>query len=85
MNVHQENVLIAMRLWSLRVGELAAEMARAAGEQAPRPLSEQQIHRALEAHRTEHSVCMTWLLDVWDHIDEESRGRPESPSPTRSS
>ena len=80
MNVHQENVLIAMRLWSLGVSELAVELARQANAEATRPLSEAQIHRALEAHRKEHSVCMTWLLDVWDQIEKENQAMPEVPS-----
>jgi hypothetical protein len=85
MNVHQENVLIAMRLWSLNVSELAVELARQANEEATRPLSEAQIHRALEAHRKEHSVCMTWLLDVWDQIEQENQAMPEVPSSGSSS
>jgi hypothetical protein len=80
INVHQENVLITMRLWSLGVADLAAELARQANEEATRPLSEAQIHRALEAHRKEHSVCMTWLLDVWDQIEQENQAMPEIPS-----
>jgi hypothetical protein len=80
MNVGQENVLIAMRVWSLRVGELACELARQANEVVTRPLSEAQIHRALEAHRKEHSVCTTWLLDVWDQLEQENQGEPEAPS-----
>jgi hypothetical protein len=80
MNVHQENVLIAMRLWSLNVSELAVELARQANEEATRPLSEAQIRRALDAHREEHSVCMTWLLDVWDQIERENQAMPEVPS-----
>jgi hypothetical protein len=85
MNVHQENVLIAMRLWSLRIGDLAVELARQAKEDVIRPLSEAQIHRALEAHRKEHSVCMTWLLDVWDQIEQENQAKPEGPSSGSSS
>ncbi len=69
MNVQQENVLIAMRLWSLGVGKLASEMAIEAKEEVARPLSDAQIHRALEAHRKEHAVCLKWLLDEWDNID----------------
>ena len=80
MTVHQENVLISMRLWSLGVSELAAELARQAKEEVARPLTEAQIHRALETHRTEHSVCMTWLLDVWDQIEQENQAMPEVPS-----
>jgi hypothetical protein len=76
INVHQENVLITMRLWSLGVGDLAAELARQANEEAARPLSEAQIRRALEVHRKEHAVCMTWLLDVWDQIEQENRAMP---------
>lgn len=75
MNVQQENVLIAMRLWSLGVGELAREMASKASEEVARPLSDAQIHRALEAHRKEHAVCLKWLLDEWDNI-----GRADPPS-----
>jgi hypothetical protein len=85
MNVHQENVLIAMRLWSLNVSELAVELARQANEEATRPLSEAQIRRALDAHREEHSVCMTWLLDVWDQIERENQAMPEVPSSGSSS
>jgi hypothetical protein len=81
MNVHQEAVLIAMRQWSLGVSQLAAELARQANEEATRPLSEAQIHRALEAHQKEHSVCMTWLLDVWDHIEQENQAMPGVPFP----
>jgi hypothetical protein len=77
MNVQQENVLIAMRLWSLGVSDLAVELARQAKEDVIRPLSEAQIHRALEAHRKEHSVCMTWLLDVWDQIEQENQAMSE--------
>lgn len=80
MNVGQENVLVAIRMWSLRVGELAAELARQANEEATRPLSEAQIHRALEAHQKEHSVCMTWLLDTWDQIEQDNQAMPGSPS-----
>ena len=85
MNVHQENVLIAMRLWSLNVSELAVELARQANEEATRPLSEAQIRRALDAHREEHSVCMTWLLDVWDQIERENQAMPGVPSSGSSS
>ena len=77
MNVQQENVLIAMRLWSLGVSDLAVELARQAKEDVIRPLSEAQIHRALEAHRKEHSLCMTWLLDVWDQIEQENQAMSE--------
>lgn len=80
MTVQQENVLIAMRLWSLGVSELAAGLARQANEEATRPLSEAQIHRALEVHRKEHSVCMTWLLDVWDQVEKENQAMREIPS-----
>jgi len=79
MTVHQENVLISMRLWSLRVGELAVELARQANEEVARPLTAAQIHRALDAHREEHSVCMQWLLDAWDQIEKESQTAPDSP------
>lgn len=85
MNVQQENVLIAMRLWSLGISQLAAELARQANEEATRPLSEAQIHRALEAHRKEHSMCMTWLLDVWDQIERESQAMPAAPPSAASS
>ena len=78
MNVQQENVLIAMRLWSLGVTELASQMASQAKEEVARPLSDTQIHRALEAHRKEHAVCLKWLLDEWDHMEQEHR--PESDS-----
>ena len=85
ITVHQESVLIAMRLWSLGVSELAVELARQANEKATRPLSETQIQRALEAHRKEHSMCMTWLLDVWDEIERENQAMPGVPSPGSSS
>jgi hypothetical protein len=85
INVHQENVLITMRLWSLGVADLAAELARQANEEVTRPLSEAQIHRALESHRKEHSVCMAWLLDVWEQIEQESQAMPEIPSSASSS
>jgi hypothetical protein len=85
MNVHQENVLIAMRLWSLGVSDLAVELARQANEDVIRPLSEAQIRRALEAHRKEHSVCMTWLLDVWDQMEREAQAMPQLPSAGSSS
>lgn len=78
MNVQQENVLIAMRLWSLGVTELASQMASQAKEEVARPLSDTQIHRALEAHRKEHAVCLKWLLDEWDHIDQAQRPSLES-------
>ena len=78
MNVQQENVLIAMRLWSLGVGKLASEMAIQAKEEVARPLSDAQIHRALEAHRNEHAVCLKWLLDEWDHIDRGERPSSDS-------
>ena len=78
MNVQQENVLIAMRLWSLGVGQLAAEMAQQASEEVARPLSDAQIRRALEAHRKEHAVCLKWLLDEWDHDEQESRALTDS-------
>ncbi|MEP6882080.1 MAG: hypothetical protein ABI866_08810 [Dokdonella sp.] len=78
MNVQQENVLIAMRLWSLGVGELAREMASKASEEVARPLSDAQIHRALEAHRKEHAVCLKWLLDEWDNIDRGDRPSSDS-------
>ena len=80
MNVQQENVLIAMRLWSLRIGELATEMARKASEEVVRPLSEAQLHRALVAHRNEHAVCVKWLLDEWDHIEQENRSQLSLPA-----
>ena len=78
MNVQQENVLIAMRLWSLGIGKLASEMAGQSSEEVTRPLSDAQIHRALEAHRKEHAICLKWLLDEWDHMEQEHR--PESHS-----
>ncbi len=78
MNVQQENVLIAMRLWSLGVGDLAREMASKASEEVARPLSDAQIHRALEAHRKEHAVCLKWLLDEWDNIDRGDRPSSDS-------
>ena len=68
LNVQQENVVLSMRIWSLRICELAVQLAREAGEDVHRPLSEAQIERALDAHRQEHSVCMAWLLDAWDGI-----------------
>jgi hypothetical protein len=76
LNVPQENVLISMRIWSLGIGKLGAQLARQAGEEVLRPLSEAQINRALEAHRKEHQICMTWLLDVWDGIEKETQATP---------
>lgn len=76
LSVDQENVLLSMRLWSLGICELAVELAREANEDASRPLSKAQIHRALEAHRTENAVCVAWLLDVWDEIQLEKRPAP---------
>jgi hypothetical protein len=76
LNVSQENVLLAMRIWSLGIGELAVSLAREANEEPVRPLSQEQIARALEAHRSEHSICVTWLLDVWDQIELEKRTAP---------
>ncbi len=78
MNVQQESVLIAMRSWTLGVSELAAEMARQAGEEVTRPLSDVQIRRALEAHRKEYSVCLKWLLDEWDRDERENRAQFDS-------
>jgi hypothetical protein len=71
-----------MRLWSLEICGLAVELARQAGEEAPRPLSEAQIHRALEAHRRENAVCVAWLLDVWDQIEQETQPARREPSPS---
>jgi hypothetical protein len=84
LNVQQENVLLSMRLWSLKICDLAVELARQAGEEASRPLSEAQIQRALEAHRRENAVCVAWLLDVWDQIEHDTqpaRGKPSPSSP----
>lgn len=85
MTVPQENVLIAMRLWSLRVCDLAIELARQAGEQTPRPLSEAQLLRALDVHRAEHSICTKWLLDVWDQTEQENQAMQEAPRAESSS
>src|SRR5688500_17816996 len=79
LNVHQENVLLSMRIWSLGICNLGVELARQTGEVVHRPLSEAQIRRALEAHRQEHSVCMTWVLDAWDGIEKEA----QTPLPTQ--
>ena len=84
MTIHQESVLIAMRLWSLRVGELAVELARESHEEIARPLTAAQIRRALDAHRDEHAVCMQWLLDVWDPIEQESQAVSDGPPPASS-
>ena len=73
LNVQQENVVLSMRIWSLQICELGAELARQAGDEVHRPLSEPQIKRALDAHRQEHSVCMAWLLDAWDGIEKEAQ------------
>lgn len=78
MNIQQESVLIAMRSWTIGVGELATEMARQAGEEVTRPLSDAQIRRALEAHRKEYSVCLKWLLDEWDQDEQENRAPSDS-------
>ena len=85
MTVQQENVLVAMRLWSLRVSELAVELARQANEEPTRPLSDAQIRRALEAHRKEHAICMKWLLDVWDQVEQENQAAPGTPPSAASS
>ena len=36
MTIHRESILISMRLWSLRAGELAVELARQSHEEASR-------------------------------------------------
>lgn len=55
--------LTQKRLFAARISDLAAELARQAGESIERPLTREQLDRALKVNHVESAVVMDLVLE----------------------
>ena len=65
--------VITARNYAAHIAELASELARAAGEPVQRPLSREQIERAVQVNGTETRLVMDALIARLEALREEGQ------------
>lgn len=65
--------IITARNYAIHVAELGAQMARDAGEAAHRPLTREQIERAMQANGTETRLVMDALIARLETLREQGK------------
>lgn len=75
--------VITMRSYACQIADLAATMAREAGEPLHRPLSREQIQRAIEVNGAEANLVLDALLTHLETMQQSGKLPEQASLPRR--